>query len=168
MSKKKHIPMLSMDDPDFGAKLDFAMNTDGSSSDYENDRNRPYNGQPWTDNGIRGAQEVKGITMRDLKDCLIQAFLVCVDPDIPDQAVLAKKVFEISNDPDIGKGTEYAAKGTWRTQDVYKVDLSKVDPVAVAQNMTCFVEHYMGIYPNTKLDGMPSADDLMDELNAED
>lgn len=155
---------LDANDKDFKENFDFVMNTDGSSSDYMNDRNRPYNGQPWTDNGIRGQQEVKGITMRDIKDCLIQAFLVCADPHVPDQYELIKKVFEISDDPDIGKGTEYAAKGNWRTQDVYQVDLSRVDPIAVAQNLTRFIEHYMGIFPNVNLEGIPSSDELIDEL----
>lgn len=161
---KKHIEILDMNDKDFNKKFDFAMNTDGSSSDYMNSRNRPYNGQPWTDNGIRGKQEVKNVTMRDIKDCLIQAFLVSADTDIPDQHELAKKVFEISNDPDIGKGTKYAAKGNWRTQDVYKLDLSKISPIAVAQNLTCFIEHYMGIYPNVNLEGIPSSDEIINEL----
>ena len=161
---KKHIEILDANDKDFKDNFDFAMNTDGSSSDYRNDRERPYNGQPWTHNGIRGRQEVKGLTMRDIKDCLIQAFLVCADPDIPEQLELTKKVFEISDDPYVGKGTEYAAKGNWRTQDVYKVDLNRIDPIAVAQNLTCFIEHYMGIYPNVKLEGIPSSDELINEL----
>lgn len=162
--KRKYIEILDADDKDFKENFEFEMNTDGSSSDYKNDRNRPYNGQPWTNNGIRGKQKVKGLTMRDIKDCLVQAFLVCAEPDDPEQYKLSQKVFEISNDPDIGKGTKYAAKGTWRTQDVYKMDLSKIDPLAVAQNLTCFIEHYMGIYPNTNLEGIPSTDDIMDEL----
>jgi hypothetical protein len=161
---KKHIEILNSADPDFKDHLEFVLNTDGSSSDYENSRERPYNGQPWTDNGIRGNQEVKGLTMRDIKDCLIQAILVCADPDISDQYELTKKVFEISVDPEIGKGTEYAAKGNWRTQDVYKVDLSRVDPIAVAQNLTCFIESYMGIYPNLNLEGIPTTEELMSEL----
>jgi len=37
------------------------------------DRNRPYNGQPWTDIGTRGKQEIHGITMRDIRDCFIRA-----------------------------------------------------------------------------------------------
>ena len=161
---KKHIEFLDANDKNFEDNFKFAMNTDGSSSDYRNDRKRPYNGQPWTDNGIRGKQEVKGLTMRNIKDCLIQAFLVCADPEIPEQLELTKKVFEISDDLNIGKKTKYAAKGNWRTQDVYKVDLSKIDPIAVAQNLTCFIEYYMGIYPNTNLEGIPSTDELINEL----
>lgn len=156
---KKHIEILDVSDKDFQGKLNFALSTDGSSSDYRNDRQRPYNGQPWTHSGIRGTQEIKGITMRDLQDCLIQALLVSSG-----NKELSDKVFEISDDPDIGKETKFAGKGTWRKQDVYKIDLNEVDPIAIGQNLTCFVEHYMGIYPNVKLKGIPTTDELIKEL----
>lgn len=153
------IEKLNMNDKDFDSKLDFALSTSGSTSDYRNDRERPYNGQPWTCEGVRGSQEVKGITMRDIHDCLVQAMLVCsTDEELP------KKVFEISDDTGIGKGTKYAAKGNWRQKDVYKIDLNNVDPLAVAQNLTCFIEHYMGIYPNVELKGIPTSDEIMDDL----
>ncbi len=158
------IEKIDLADKDFAEKFNFMLNTDGSSSDYRNDRERPYNGQPWTDCGIRGRQGVKGLTMRDIKDCFVQAILICADIHDPEQRELSKKVFERSNDPDMGKGTEYAAKGTWRTQDVYKVDLSKVDPLAVAQNLTCFIEYYMGIFPNTDLEGIPTTEEIIKDL----
>jgi hypothetical protein len=37
------------------------------------DPNRPYNGQSWTDDGERGKHFVGGLTMRDVKDCLLIA-----------------------------------------------------------------------------------------------
>jgi len=159
MKTKKHIPIINESDKNFKENLDFMLQYNGGSSDYSNDRDRPYNGQPWTDNGIRGQQEISGITMRDLCDCLIQAMLVSSgDKELSD------KVFEISDDPDIGEGTKYAAKGTWRMNDVYKIDFNNIDPIAVAQNMSCFVEHYMGIYPNVNLPGIPSTEELCGEL----
>lgn len=155
----KHIQIIDEKDSNFKEELALALNTEGSSSDYSNSKDRPYNGQAWTIDGIRGQQEVKGITMRDIKDCFIQALLVssCNEE-------FSDKVFEISDDPDIGKGTKYAGKGTWVSGDVYKLDLNEIDPIAVAQNLTCFIEHYMGIYPNNKLPGIPTIDELMDEL----
>ena len=152
----KHIEILDASNKNFKNNLEFVLSTDGSSSDYSNDRNRPYNGQPWTDGGIRGTQEVRGLTMRDIQDCLIQAMLVSSgDPE------LSKKVFEISKNKD----SEYAAKGTWRKQDVYKINFTGVDPIAVAQNLTCFIEYYMGIYPNVNMKGIPTADELMKEFD---
>ena len=117
---KKHIEILEEDDKNFKDKLDFALNTDGSSSDYRNDKERPYNGQPWTDGGVRGKQEVKGLTIRDIQDCLIQAMLCSSVND-----GLSDKVFEISNDSDIGKGTKYAAKGHGENKMFIKLILIK-------------------------------------------
>lgn len=37
------------------------------------DPSRPYDGQPHTDHGTRGRQEVHGITMRDVRDAFIRA-----------------------------------------------------------------------------------------------
>lgn len=46
------------------------------------DRHRPYNGQPHTDNGIRGMQQVQKITMRDICDCLrIAIWESCGSPE---------------------------------------------------------------------------------------
>ncbi|MEJ7830279.1 MAG: hypothetical protein WKF91_18870, partial [Segetibacter sp.] len=69
------IEFIDMEDDDFPAKLEFALWSTGGSSDYRNDRERPYNGQSWTDHGERGKQEVKGLTMRDISDCFIKALL---------------------------------------------------------------------------------------------
>ncbi len=138
----KGTPMLDASDKDFKEQLDFALWSEGGSSDYRNDRERPYNGQPHTDQGKRGETIIEGLTMRDLADCMVQGFLrSSMDPEIQD------KVVEISDDPDIGKGTKYAAKNTWRYQDMY-LDKGDLDPRAVIQNTVCMVEQMMGIFPN--------------------
>jgi hypothetical protein len=156
------IPMLDLDDEDFTSKLEFEIWSTQSNSDYRNDRERPYNGQPWTDNGIRGETEVKGLTMRDIKDCFIKAllmssatdeylnkdFLKCWDftgcdetgePPKPTQYLLENQDRYVSTKVDTGN---------WRPQDVYKLDLSKIDPMAVSQNLSCEIEKMMGIFPN--------------------
>ena len=83
------------------------------------DRQRPYNGQPWTDLGGRGKTEIKGITFRDLHDCFIRA---CYD-----SAPIEPKDYPKS---------------------IFGLDWNKIDPMAVQQNMSCWVERYMGIFPN--------------------
>jgi hypothetical protein len=88
-------------------------------------RDRPYDGQPHTDQGERGRQIVTGLTMRDICDCFIMAYL------------------ESSGQPELVDLVEH---GTWMYNDVYAV--RDVDPIAVAQNLTCNVEKMMGIYPN--------------------
>jgi len=106
-------------------------------------RNREYTGPDHTLDGIRGKTEVRGITFRDLKDCLAQAILASTG-----EAEFSDKTVEIDDE---FKDTEYEYKGDWTFNDLYKVDLNKLDPLAIAQNLGCFVEHYMGIYPNIKI-----------------
>ena len=96
-------------------------------------RNRPYNGQPHTDTGIRGATEIKGITFRDLRDCFIRAMLL--------------SSFEISP-PGLYEEATKGEAATLCENDLYGWDLNKIDPMAVLQNLSCEVERLMGIYPN--------------------
>src|SRR5690606_27824355 len=104
-----------------------ALWSTGSSSDYRNDRERPYNGQSWTVEGVRGSTEVKGVTFRDIHDCFIKAFLLSSGE---------------------GKYYDRAENGTWRPQDIYEIDLNDIDPIAVSQNLGIEIEKMMGIYPN--------------------
>lgn len=83
------------------------------------DRQRPYDGQYQTDTGERGKTEVHGITFRDLRDCFIRA---CYDAS--------------------GLSPE-----NW-PRTIYELPWDNMDPIAVEQCMSCWVERYMGIYPN--------------------
>ena len=132
------IPIIDMSDENAGKELDFELSTTGSSSDYRNDRERPYNGQSWTDEGERGKTVVEGLTMRDFKDCYVKGFLLACGEMVSVEA------------------------GTWRTMDVFKTS-EEPDPLAVIQNTLCEVEKMMGIWPNTDI----STDDIMAELTDE-
>ncbi len=93
-------------------------------------RARPYDGQPHTDLGERGKQEVHGITMRDLRDCFVRAVALSSGP---------------------GALYQEACKGERATiseNDLYGVDWGEIDIVAVQQNLTCEIEKLMGIFPN--------------------
>ena len=92
-----------------------------SPSDYLTtlDRSREYDGQPWTDLGERGRTEIKGITFRDLRDCFIRA------------------CYEVSG---LSPG-EYP-------KSLYELPWDEIDPLALQQALNCWVERYMGIYPN--------------------
>ncbi len=105
-----------------------------------NKRDRPYNGKPHTYFGVRGMEEVTGLTMRDISDCMAQGLLVASG-----NADLQHKVCEIGGGI---KDTKCANKSTWRQADIYKV--SDVNYGAVIQSTLCFIEHFMGIYPNVK------------------
>lgn len=156
------IPMLDIEDADFKDKFGFEMWSQHSSSDYRNDRERPYNGQMHTDEGLRGKQEVRGLTMRDISDCFIKGlleasvsdkyleadtFLKCWDYST-EPATPTPFLLEHQDEPDFV--STKVSTGTWRTQDVYKVNLEKIDPLAVAINMTNHIEKMMGIFPNVE------------------
>lgn len=164
----KDVEILDASSENFKDELLFALSTEGSSSDYHNDRERPYNGQSHTTEGIRGQQEVKGLTMRDLKDCLVKAFF---DSCSEKSALVGGKEFnkcwdfsecDPSKDGEDAKPTQYLLDkikegkyvgdklkvGNWRSTDLYKMDLNEIDPLALCQNFCCEVEKMMGIFPN--------------------
>ena len=96
------------------------------------DPSRPYNGQSWTDEGLRGKQEISGITMRDIRDCFIRACYQC-DPMTKEE----ERTYVLT-----GKRTHKYPNS------VYKLNWDGIDIMAVCQNMLCWIERYMGIFPN--------------------
>lgn len=82
-------------------------------------RDRPYAGQPQTDDGERGKTLVHGLTFRDVKDCFV---IGCF------------------------KASGLSPKDYPPT--LYKLPWDEMDPIAVLQNMSCEMERRMGIYPN--------------------
>lgn len=88
-------------------------------------RDRPYTGQPHTSEGVRGKTLVKGLTMRDVDDCMAMGLLE------------ASGIHELY---------EAVQNGTWTYRDLYK--LEDFDPVAAIQCMGCRLEKMMGIFPN--------------------
>lgn len=100
--------------------------TQGSTA-RANNRERPYDGQPHTTEGIRGAKIVEGLTMRDIRDCYVKGALRASGDD------------ELLN---------LAENNDWLQDDIYRIDWSQVDPIAVAQNMGVEIEKMMGIFPN--------------------
>ncbi len=87
---------------DFNTEMNFALKEIQGSTGFSLDRNRDYDGQPHTDSGTRGKTEVKGLTMRDVSDCIVLAFL--------DSAGFMG--LEIKNPIH---------------DDIYKIDLEKID-----------------------------------------
>lgn len=88
------------------------------------DPDRPFDGQPHTDQGVRGATKVD-LRFRDVADCLAIGFMLAC-----------------------GYSETRAAAATWN--DVYEAIKRDpgFDPVAVCQNMLCEMERRMGIFPN--------------------
>jgi hypothetical protein len=90
---------------------------------------RPFTGQPHTQSGTRGKTIVQGIRFRDLADCVCRALVNCV-PDLPAEM------------------RQRAEDRTLNYNDLYYLDFSDVDPLAIVQAVSCEVEKAMGIYPN--------------------
>ena len=105
---------------DFNHMLEKAFADIQGDSAFRMDRERPYNGQMHTDQGERGKTLVEGLTMRDIADCMVRGFLDAGGID-----------------------TENPIR-----DDIYKIDETKLDPGAVIQCSMCWIEKYMGIYPN--------------------
>ena len=94
-------------------------------------RDRAYSGQPHTSTGERGAQQIYGVTFRDLRDCYIRAMCLARGEDNPvayEEALKGENAVLCEN-------------------DLYDL-VGDFDPVAVIQNMSCEIEKLMGIYPN--------------------
>lgn len=101
-------------------------------------RDRPYNGQAHTCNGIRGSTEIKGITFRDLRDCFIRAIILSTGAEtIGDKNM--RPLYEQAN-----RGED----AVLCENDLYGWDLNFLDPMAIQQNLSCEVERAMGIFPN--------------------
>ena len=106
---------------EFNSVLKWAFADIQGSGAYSLERARPYDGQPHTDGGTRGKTLVEGLTMRDVADCVVHAFLSCA-----------------------GMERECPIR-----DDLYSIpDLNELDPGAVVQNVTCQIEKMMGIFPN--------------------
>ena len=101
-------------------------------NDMNMSRDRPYCGQSHTSEGIRGATEIKDITFRDLRDCFIRAIYLSASH-------LDKELYDEANK---GEGAALCEN------DLYKLDLNKLDPMAICQNLNCEVERLMSIFPN--------------------
>jgi hypothetical protein len=107
------------DSDNFAQMMKWALAEIQGSSAYSLERNRPYDGQSHTDQGTRGKTAVAGLTMRDIADCMVRGFL--------DAAGIQRE------NP--------------IRDDLYTIE-EELDYGAVIQCAMCWIEKYMGIYPN--------------------
>ena len=110
-----------------------AMDELGGNDD-DMSRGREYTGQPHTCLGRRGAEEIKGVTFRDLRDAYIRAVFLSAHHQKP-------HLYEEAD-----KGVD----GMLSENDLYNLDWNDLDPMAIQQNLSCEIEKLMGIYPNIK------------------
>lgn len=106
-------------------------------SDSLTNSDRPFTGQPHTDQGERGKTEIKGICFRDLSDCVVKAMF---------DSLLFTLLEE--DESEYEKWHARVEDGTLNYNDTYMLDFSKIDPLALQQAISCRVEKAMGIFPN--------------------
>lgn len=107
-------------------------------NDHNMSRDRPYNGQTHTLNGQRGARQIAGITMRDMRDCFVRAFILAHEYYEPGTLVRIEPNATLSDAARLG---ELAAI---TENDLYTLK-GDTDPMAVAQMMMCEIERIMGV-----------------------
>lgn len=132
--------------PDFNQAMDQAFRDLGAYG-WSMKRDRPYDGQPHTDLGVRGSTEVRGVTFRDLRDCWIRAAFQASAHLFPDET------------PSFYDEAEKGEEAALCEQDLYRIDWDKIDPMAVFNNFSCEVEKLMGIYPNVPEQKIPPKDE---------
>lgn len=104
-------------------------------------RDRPYNGQPWTNNGIRGSTQIAGLTFRDIRDCYIRAFII--SHPYYHEGTLQRLEPNATLIDEANKGEKAQLNGN----DLFSL-IGDIDPIAVSQNLSCEIERVMGIFPN--------------------
>lgn len=107
-------------DSEFSKMLKWAFAEIQGTSAYSLERTRAYDGQAHTHLGERGKEQINGLTMRDVADCIVLGFL---------DAAGMERESPIHD-------------------DIYTINLNDIDPGAVIQNTMSHIEKMMGIFPN--------------------
>ena len=131
--------------------MDILSAIDQLGADHNMRRDRPYNGQPHTDQGVRGSRFVEGLTMRDIRDCFVRAFVVS-------HSTFDKNMADVQPNRALYQEADKGEHGVICDNDLYTLQ-GDFDPVAVAQNLTCEIEKMMGIFPNVPRLRKESSDD---------
>jgi len=118
------------------------------------DPNRPELGQQ----PMRGMMPIVGLTRRDIQDCMVLGILDCkpVDESDEDSRLPCIYVSEKGNKfkdwdsliaSDEGYEEHYLDAERITYNDLFGWNLDDIDPVAAVQNMACYLERRMGVYP---------------------
>lgn len=106
-------------------------------------RNRPY-GKPFhTDSGVLRSGEVKGLTLRDIQDCLMRAFVL----SHPSYHDASKQFAPIEPNCTL---IEEAMNGEAAKLDIKDLLtlVGGVDPEVLADNLSHEIESAMGFFPD--------------------
>jgi hypothetical protein len=112
------------------------------------DKNRPcLEQQP-----KRAMIEIKGLTRRDISDCMALGILECKEGDDAPRVYVSEKGnlfkdFDSLEKADEGFSDSYVDPERVTYNDLYGWNMDNIDPVAAIQNMACHLERRMNIYP---------------------
>ncbi len=112
------------------------------------DPNRPYlEQQP-----LRTQMEIKGLTRRDICDCMVLGIMECLDNNLKPIVYESEEGNEFKTFEELEAQSEhyknqYVDQERITYNDLYGGDLDKIDPVAAVQNMACHLERRMGVFP---------------------
>lgn len=82
----------------------------------------------------RSKVKIKGLTFADINECYYLAIMDSADDDIAREAMAKyEKTKEI--DPNF----------------MFKLNWEHIDPIAIRQNLDCWIERKMGIFPNIEI-----------------
>lgn len=120
------------------------------------DRNRPYREQQ----PLRAQMEIKGLTRRDICDCMVLGMLECRDVEkygeLPRVYVSDKgnsfKEWDLLEKSGEGFSDSYIDAERITYNELYGLDLDGIGPIAAVQNMACHLERRMNVFP-ALLDG---------------
>ncbi len=117
-------------------------------------------GRPYLEQQPKRAQMlIEGLTRRDICDCMVLGILTCKPDELGELPRI--HVSTAGNKYNDWESFEASGEDYDRSyidpervsyNDLYGWDLDTVDPVATVQNMACFLEERMGIFP-ALLDG---------------
>ena len=82
----------------------------------------------------RAQVRIKGLTFADINECYYLAIIDSANQDI------GWEVFK-----------EYEKTGKINPNFVFKLDWEDIDPIAIRQNLDCWIEKKMGIFPNIEM-----------------
>ncbi len=120
--------------------MDFAAIIDHLGSDHNMRRDREYSGQPHCCDGIRGSELIQGLTVRDIRDCFVRAF-------VKSHPTFDEQMNDIQPNRSLYHEAEKGEHAVICENDLYELK-GNFDPMALCQNLMCEIERMMGIFPN--------------------
>lgn len=104
---------------------------------------------------LRTQMIVEGLTRRDICDCMVLGILSCKEQNESEEfphIYISEKGSEFKSLDDLeaskeGYSDSYIDPERVTYNDLYGWNLDSIDPMAAVQNMACYLERRMGVFP---------------------